>query len=144
METVRHPIFARVYERLSRLMERDIGKHRDELLAGLSGRVLEIGAGNGMNFPHYPSTVDEVVALEPEPHLREKARQAAADAPVRVAAIARATPLARSKQRASQSSGCDHWTLGRPGSTPTHMYSGWRGRSAPFRGGKTLRPLGAS
>jgi SAM-dependent methyltransferase len=84
VETVRHPIFARVYERLSRLMERDIGKHRDELLAGLSGRVLEIGAGNGMNFPHYPSTVDEVVALEPEPHLREKARQAAADAPVRV------------------------------------------------------------
>jgi SAM-dependent methyltransferase len=84
VDTVRHPIFARVYERLSRVMERDIGEHRHELLAGLSGRVLEIGAGNGMNFPHYPSTVAEVVALEPEPHLREKARQAAAEAPVRV------------------------------------------------------------
>jgi protein-L-isoaspartate O-methyltransferase len=65
-------------------MERDIGEHRHELLADLSGRVLEIGAGNGMSFPHYPSTVEEVVTLEPEPHLREKARQAAADAPVQV------------------------------------------------------------
>jgi SAM-dependent methyltransferase len=65
-------------------MERDVGQQRDELLAGLSGRVLEIGAGNGMNFQHYPPAVDEVIALEPEAYLREKARQAAKDAPVRV------------------------------------------------------------
>jgi SAM-dependent methyltransferase len=84
MSTVRHPIFARFYERLSRLMERDVGERRDELLAGLSGRVVEIGAGNGMNFPHYPSLVQEVVALEPEPYLRERAQQAAEHAPVRV------------------------------------------------------------
>ena len=84
MEAVRHPIFARFYERLSRVMERDVGGQRDDLLAGLSGRVLEIGAGNGMNFRHYPSTVDEVVALEPEPYLREKAKKAAGEAPVRV------------------------------------------------------------
>ena len=84
MATVRHPIFARFYERLSRLMEREVGAHRDELLAGLSGRVLEIGAGNGMNFSHYPSAVEEVVALEPEAYLRERAERAALDAPVRV------------------------------------------------------------
>jgi hypothetical protein len=42
MSTVRHPVFARVYQRLSRLMEREVGEHRDELLARLSGRVLEI------------------------------------------------------------------------------------------------------
>jgi SAM-dependent methyltransferase len=81
---VRHPIFARIYERLSRLEEPELGEHRDELLAGLSGRVVEIGAGNGMNFRHYPSGVDEVVALEPEAYLREKAEQAAEDVPVRV------------------------------------------------------------
>jgi ubiquinone/menaquinone biosynthesis C-methylase UbiE len=81
---VRHPIFARLYERLSRLMEREVGDHRDELLAGLSGRVVEIGAGNGMNFSHYPTAVDEVVALEPEPYLRERAERAAAGGPVRV------------------------------------------------------------
>jgi SAM-dependent methyltransferase len=84
MSTVRHPVFARVYERLTPLMEREVGERRDELLAGLSGRVVEIGAGNGMNFSHYPSAVNEVVALEPEAYLRERAALAARDAPVRV------------------------------------------------------------
>jgi len=82
--SVRHPIFARFFDRLSRLMEREVGQHRQELLAGLSGRVVEIGAGNGMNFQHYPTSVEEVVALEPEGYLRHKAEQAARDAPVRV------------------------------------------------------------
>jgi ubiquinone/menaquinone biosynthesis C-methylase UbiE len=43
-----------------------------------------VGAGHGLNFPHYPSTVTEVVAIEPEPTLREAASKAAADAPVPV------------------------------------------------------------
>jgi ubiquinone/menaquinone biosynthesis C-methylase UbiE len=81
---VRHPIFARALDRLTRLEEREVGQHRDELLAGLSGRVVEIGAGNGMNFRHYPSTVEEVVALEPEPYLRGKAEDAARRATARV------------------------------------------------------------
>ncbi len=81
---VRHPIFARFFVGLSRLMERDLGEQRDELLAGLTGRVVEIGAGNGMNFRHYPAAVEQVVALEPEPYLREKATKAASQAAVRV------------------------------------------------------------
>jgi ubiquinone/menaquinone biosynthesis C-methylase UbiE len=81
---VRHPIFARLFDRLSRLMEREVGQHRQELLAGLTGRVVEIGAGNGINFQHYPTSVEEVVALEPEAYLRTKAEQAARDAPVHV------------------------------------------------------------
>jgi ubiquinone/menaquinone biosynthesis C-methylase UbiE len=81
---VRHPVFARFFDRLSRLMEKEVGERRDELLAGLSGRVVEIGGGNGMNFRHYPATVEEVVALEPEAYLREKAKNAALGAPVRV------------------------------------------------------------
>ena len=81
---VRHPIAARVMHRVSGMMEREIGRYRDELLAGLAGRVLEIGAGNGMNFRHYPATVDEVVALEPEAYLRQRAVEAAAGATVRV------------------------------------------------------------
>ena len=48
------------------------------------GRVLEIGAGNGLNFRHYPAAVEEVVAIEPERHLRELAVTAAATAPVPV------------------------------------------------------------
>jgi ubiquinone/menaquinone biosynthesis C-methylase UbiE len=81
---VRHPIFARFFDRLSRLMEREVGQHRRELLGGLSGRVVEIGAGNGMNFQYYPTSVEEVVALEPEAYLRDKAHEAARDASIRV------------------------------------------------------------
>lgn len=84
MAAVRHPIFARFFDRCSQGMEKEAGPYRDEMLAGLSGRVLEVGAGNGMNFARYPATVDEVVALEPEPYLREKAEAAARSAPVRV------------------------------------------------------------
>ena len=83
-DEVRHPIFARLFDRLSGSMEKEVGVHRDELLAGLSGRVLEVGAGNGMNFGHYPATVTEVLALEPEPYLRERAHAAARDASVPV------------------------------------------------------------
>ena len=58
-------------------MEKEVGPHRDELLEGLVGRVVEIGPGNGVNFGHYPRSVDEVVAVEPEPYLRDKAERAA-------------------------------------------------------------------
>jgi ubiquinone/menaquinone biosynthesis C-methylase UbiE len=81
---VRHPLFARFFDRFSKLIERDLGERRAELLAGLSGRVLEVGAGNGMNFRHYPATVHEVVALEPEAYLRARAEEAAREAPVPV------------------------------------------------------------
>lgn len=82
MSALRHPLFARLFDRLSRLMERELAHHRDELLAGLSGRVLELGAGNGLSFARYPSSVEQVVAVEPEPYLRAKAELAAARAPV--------------------------------------------------------------
>lgn len=59
-------------------------EHRIELLAGLSGRVIEVGAGNGLNFAHYPEGVTEVVAIEPERHLRERARREAQRAGVPV------------------------------------------------------------
>lgn len=83
--SVRHPIFARVCERLSGAEEASgEADHRRELLAGLSGRVIEVGAGNGLNFRHYPETVTEVVAVEPERYLRERARERAVEAKVQV------------------------------------------------------------
>jgi ubiquinone/menaquinone biosynthesis C-methylase UbiE len=86
--TVRHPIFARIYARLSPRME-DAGaaEHRDRLLAGLAGRVIEVGAGNGLNFAHYPPTVTQVIAVEPEPYLRALALEAAERAPVPVQVV---------------------------------------------------------
>jgi ubiquinone/menaquinone biosynthesis C-methylase UbiE len=81
---VHHPLFARCFDRLSRVLEREVGEYRAELVKGLSGRVLEVGAGNGINFRRYPGSVEEVTALEPEPYLRARAEQAAAAAPVAV------------------------------------------------------------
>jgi ubiquinone/menaquinone biosynthesis C-methylase UbiE len=84
-----HPRFARMYEQMSAESERrGTAEHRDRALAGLTGRVIEIGAGNGMNFSHYPDTVTEVVAVEPEDHLRSLAERAAAQAPVPVRVLA--------------------------------------------------------
>jgi len=79
-----HPLFARFFDRFSGMLEKEIGQWRDELLAGLRGRVIEVGAGNGINFGHYPASVQEVLAVEPEPYLRAKAERAAQGAPVPV------------------------------------------------------------
>lgn len=85
---VRHPVFARVYARFGKAAEaKGAAEHRGELLAGLTGRVIEVGAGNGLNFRHYPLSVTEVVAAEPEPYLRERAIEAAKDAPVTITVV---------------------------------------------------------
>ncbi|CAL9644765.1 2-methoxy-6-polyprenyl-1,4-benzoquinol methylase, mitochondrial [Streptomyces sp. enrichment culture] len=87
-DAVHHPLFARCYARISVSAETRMGmaQVRERLLAGLSGRVLEVGAGNGLNFAHYPGTVAEVVAIEPERILRQLAVEAAlrAETPVDV------------------------------------------------------------
>src|ERR1700693_6380734 len=85
---VRHPIFARVYGRWAKIAERrGASEHRQRMLVGVAGRVIEVGAGHGANFPYYPSTVSEVVAVEPERYLRERALAAAAEAPVRITVV---------------------------------------------------------
>jgi ubiquinone/menaquinone biosynthesis C-methylase UbiE len=83
-----HPVFSRVYPSIARAGEKGgAGEHRRALLAGLQGRVIEVGAGHGLNFAYYPADVSEVIAVEPEPHLRELARRAAERVTVRVNVI---------------------------------------------------------
>jgi len=86
---IKHPVFARIYAKCAgpSLERAGIGVHRDRLLAGLAGEVIEVGAGNGLNFPHYPATVERVVAVEPEPDLRGMAETAARSAPVAVEVV---------------------------------------------------------
>jgi protein-L-isoaspartate O-methyltransferase len=82
--TVDNPFFARVWTFLSRHETEALKRLRRENLAGLSGRVLEVGAGTGTNFELYPGTVAEVVAVEPEQRLAVLAQKAAETAPVPV------------------------------------------------------------
>ena len=82
-----HPVFARVFAWLARSEGSLTTPFRRELLAGLHGDVLEVGAGAGSNFAHYPSGVERVVAVEPEPFLRARAAEAARDARVRIEVV---------------------------------------------------------
>lgn len=87
-EKVEHPLFARFYLRMAkgRTASRE-DEYRRRLLAGLSGRVIEVGAGSGLNFSLYPDGVEQVLAVEPEPLLREEATKAARDAAVPVEVV---------------------------------------------------------
>lgn len=50
---------------------------RAELLSELDGEVLEVGAGTGLNLPHYPPSLARLVLSEPDPHMRRKLAQRA-------------------------------------------------------------------
>lgn len=79
---------ARLYARQSVQAERlGLADRRAQLLEGLAGRLLEIGAGNGLNFRHYPAAVEEVVAVEPERHLRGLAIEEASESAVPVTVV---------------------------------------------------------
>lgn len=81
---VDNPFFARLWTAMSGHETEEMRRLRRDNLTGLAGRVLEVGAGTGTNFAHYPPSVTEVVAIEPERRLAARAREAAANAPVPV------------------------------------------------------------
>ena len=76
-------VFAWYYPRLMGVSERAGGAAlRARVIGRASGRTLEIGAGNGYNLPHYPSSVTELVVTEPSPHMIDHLRKRlAADPP---------------------------------------------------------------
>ena len=82
--TVDNPFFARIWPTIAAHETEQMRALRRENLAGLSGRVLEVGAGIGTNFAEYPGSVVQVVAVEPEHRLAVRARDTAARAPVPV------------------------------------------------------------
>lgn len=66
-------VFARLYDPLLWLGEAvGMRRRRRELLADARGRVVEIGAGTGLNLAHYPDDVTELILTEPEPGMRRK------------------------------------------------------------------------
>lgn len=80
-----HPLFARWYARVSPAMDAGgMSEYRKRALAGLTGSVIEVGAGNGLNFAHYPAGVTRVLAVEPASYLRRIAGECAGRALVAI------------------------------------------------------------
>jgi ubiquinone/menaquinone biosynthesis C-methylase UbiE len=75
---------------------RGMTERRCALLASVTGCVLEVGAGTGLNLAHYPDGLDELVLTEPDPsmgaRLRRRVERSGRDATV-VAAPAEALPF---------------------------------------------------
>jgi ubiquinone/menaquinone biosynthesis C-methylase UbiE len=75
---LRKTLFAATYDRLSRGSEEaGLRALRRGLLAGASGRVLEIGAGTGANLGLYDGTIDGLVLTEPESPMLRRLQHAA-------------------------------------------------------------------
>lgn len=70
---------AALYDRTIRTAEhRGLSDWRSEVLSRARGRILEIGAGTGLNLSHYPDAVEELVLTEPDPHMRRRLLRRAA------------------------------------------------------------------
>jgi ubiquinone/menaquinone biosynthesis C-methylase UbiE len=68
--------FARFYDRaLKATEENGLGAMRGELLAAATGRVIEIGAGTGVNLELYGDAVEDLTLVEPDPHMGAKLRK---------------------------------------------------------------------
>ena len=73
-------LFASFYDRALKASEENgLGDMRRDLLAGARGRVVEIGAGTGVNLDLYGSGVEDLTLVEPDPHMGAKLRDRLAD-----------------------------------------------------------------
>ncbi len=83
-------VFSALYDPLLWVGERTgMAKRRRDLLSQASGRVLELGAGTGLNLPYYPDEIENLTLTEPAapmlPKLERRLRKAARDGEVVVA-----------------------------------------------------------
>lgn len=83
-----HPVFTQVYRWLAKAEDSGaVGRARTEVSQALHGRVLVVGLGPAEDLHHLPSSVDEVLGVEPSPSMRRVARAAVAAAPMSVEVI---------------------------------------------------------
>ncbi|MBD1875797.1 class I SAM-dependent methyltransferase [Nodosilinea sp. FACHB-131] len=61
-----------------------LGPYRREVLADVSGDVLEIGFGTGLNLPYYPDPVRQIVTVDPNPGVHRLAQQRIDASPITV------------------------------------------------------------
>lgn len=74
-----HPVFAALYDPLTRLAERRLQPHREWLVADLSGSVLDLGCGTGAMFPSLCERDLDLHAVDPDPHMRKRAKRRASE-----------------------------------------------------------------
>ncbi len=68
-------MFAAAYDRgLKSTEEAGLREMRRRLLAEAGGRVVEIGAGTGVNLELYPAAVESLALVEPDPHMAKRLR----------------------------------------------------------------------
>ena len=86
--------YAATYDLFNGPAERaGLREQRHDLLAQATGATIEIGAGTGLNLPHYPPAVTRLALIEPDPHMSRRLRRRAArpgrDAEIRSASADR-------------------------------------------------------
>jgi SAM-dependent methyltransferase len=89
------PLYGSEQSRFARYLEQREARNPDlvarelraRLIAGLRGRVLEVGCGDGRNFQHYPAGVSRVLAVEPDPNARAVALERAPEARVPIEVV---------------------------------------------------------
>jgi ubiquinone/menaquinone biosynthesis C-methylase UbiE len=65
--------YAATYDLFNGPAERaGLREQRRDLLAQATGATIEIGAGTGLNLPHYPPAVTRLALIEPDPHMRRR------------------------------------------------------------------------
>jgi ubiquinone/menaquinone biosynthesis C-methylase UbiE len=80
----KHPIFATLYDPLTEFLDANLfDQHREYLTEGVDGRVLDLGAGTGRQFPFFEDATEDgtdlsVHAIEPDPHMLARAADRAA------------------------------------------------------------------
>jgi ubiquinone/menaquinone biosynthesis C-methylase UbiE len=92
------------------LRSREFADFRAETVRGLSGEVLEIGLGSGLNLPYYPPEVRRLLAVEPSDTAWKLAREAIEATPFpveRLGEAAESIPLPDASVDAAVST----WTL---------------------------------
>lgn len=76
-------LFASLYDKFFAAAERDgMAARRKELLSNARGRVLEIGAGTGLNVDSYPETLDRLVLTEPSEPMAKRMVDKVAESPL--------------------------------------------------------------
>jgi ubiquinone/menaquinone biosynthesis C-methylase UbiE len=68
-------LFARFYDRALKASEENgLGEMRAALLSDARGRVVEIGAGTGVNIDLYGAGIEDLTVVEPDPHMAARLR----------------------------------------------------------------------